>query len=287
MKRFLRRVLLAYGFLTVLPGLGKLTVQPGDTGGSTAYYPLAGLTLGALFIPFGLIPGISDLTLAVVLLAFTLFFTRALHADGLVDTFDGFLAGRMRREDILKVMKDSRLGALGFVGALSVYLLKIAFLYDILSAAAGAELAGGVLPGGGVFPAGVFMGGPPWHAVGRVPPVLAVVPALSRGGVPLACALFPYAGSREGLGRSFVETVTFRQPLVAFLLMEIFCCLAGSVSCLLLPPLLFLFWAGWGVLCTRKIGGVTGDTLGAGVELSELFALIVVRILSSRGGACW
>jgi adenosylcobinamide-GDP ribazoletransferase len=270
MKRVFRRVFLAYGFLTILPGLGKVTVEPGDTGKSTAYYPLVGLTLGALFIPFGLLAGLSDFALSVVLCVFSLFFSRALHADGLVDTFDGFLAGRRRPDDILRVMKDSRLGALGFIGALSVYLLKIAFMYEILVAGA---FRGGVR--------GTYI---PWTYVpravtGRFPLILSVVPALSRGGVPFACALFPYAGSEKGLGKSFVESVTFRQPLIAFLLMEAFCCFSGNFYGLLLPPLLFLFWSGWGLICMKKIGGMTGDTMGAGIELSELFSLIMIRIL--------
>jgi adenosylcobinamide-GDP ribazoletransferase len=263
MKRVFRRVLLAYGFLTILPGLGKVIVEPGDTGGSTSFYPLVGLTLGALFIPFGLLAGLSDFALAVVLCVFSLFFTRALHADGLVDTFDGFLAGRRRRDDILRVMKDSRLGSLGFTGALSVYLLKVAFLYEILGAV---RTAG--------HDAGPLM-------AGRIPLILSVAPALSRGGVPLACALFPYARTEEGLGRSFVESVGLRQPITAFLLMEAFSFLSGNLYGLLLPPLLLLFWAGWGILCVRKIGGMTGDTFGAGIELSELFSLILIRVLLS------
>ena len=298
MKRVLRRVLLAYGFLTILPGLGRVAVEPGDTGGSTAFYPLVGLTLGALFIPFGLLGGLSDLALAIVLCVFSLFFSRALHADGLVDTFDGFLTGKRDKGEILRVMKDSRLGALGFIGSLSVYLLKIALLHDILAAGGSAlsgPLAGGALEAGAgettiltaLFP---WIGAPvtnvpatyaPWRFVGRIPLILAVAPALSRGGVPFACVLFPYAGSEKGLGKSFFETVGLRQTIAAFLLMEIFCSLTGRGACLLLPPLMLLFWAGWGILCARKIGGMTGDTLGAGIELSELFSLMLIRILLS------
>jgi adenosylcobinamide-GDP ribazoletransferase len=298
MKRFFRRVLLAYGFLTILPGLGRVVVEPGDTGGSTTAYPLVGLTLGALFIPFGLLGGISDLTLAIVLCVFSLFFSRALHADGLVDTLDGFLAGKRDKGEILRVMKDSRLGALGFIGAFSVYLLKIALLYDILAAGRSAQadpLVGGALAAGGgettvlraLFPwigvpgTGVPGTGVPWRFVGRIPLILSVAPALSRGGVPLACALFPYAGSEKGLGKSFFETTGSRQTVAAFLLMEIFCSFTGGVACLLFTPLLFLFWAGWGALCVRKIGGMTGDTLGAGIELSELFSFVLIRIFFS------
>jgi cobalamin synthase len=52
----------------------------------------------------------------------------------------------------------------------------------------------------------------------------------------------------------------------------------GNLFGLLLLPALVLFWAAWGLLCMRKIGGMTGDTMGAGVELSELFCLILVRV---------
>ena len=292
MKRVLRRILLAYGFLTILPGLGRVAVEPGDTGGSTSYYPLVGLTLGALFIPFGLLGGLSDFALSIVLCVFSLFISRALHADGLVDTFDGFLTGKRGKDGILMVMKDSRLGALGFVGAFSVYLLKIALLYDILAAGRShaSLFVGGVLAGSawrtgflGILFSRFGAGGTyvPMPSVGRVPLVLSIAPALSRGGVPFACALFPYAGSEKGLGKSFVESVGFRQPIASFLLLEVFCSFSGNLACLLLPPILFLFWAGWGILCVRKIGGMTGDTLGAGIELSELFSLVLIRILFS------
>jgi len=68
-----------------------------------------------------------------------------------------------------------------------------------------------------------------------------------------------------------------RAVTLSLLLMACISLVPGNLFGLLLPPALALFWAAWGLLCMRKIGGMTGDTMGAGVELSELFCLILVR----------
>jgi adenosylcobinamide-GDP ribazoletransferase len=287
-KAVFKPILLAYGFLTIIPGLGKVRVDPQDTGRSTGWYPLVGLTIGLLALPLGLAKGLSPFTIAVILCAVTLFLSRGLHADGLIDTFDGFLSGRRGRDEILGIMKDSRLGALGFLGAFCLYSLKIAFLYEVL-AKLGAASPAGSLPGahsGGGLPPLLFAPLPfsLWRDIppsglmaGRFPLFFAILPALSRGGVPVSCALFPYAGGKKGLGRSFTASVTWRAVTLSLLLMACVSLVPGNLFGLLLPPALVLFWAAWGLLCMRKIGGMTGDTMGAGVELSELFCLILVR----------
>ena len=272
-------ILLAYGFLTIIPGLGRVRVGPKDTGRSTGWYPLVGLTVGLLALPLGLAKGLSPFTIAVVLCALTLFLSRGLHADGLIDTFDGFLSGRRGRDEILGIMKDSRLGALGFLGAFCLYSLKIAFLHEVLSKLSAASLAGSPRLLFAPLPFSLWRDIPPSGLMaGCYPLFLAILPALSRGGVPISCALFPYAGGEKGLGRSFTASVTWRAVTLSLLLMACISLVPGNLFGLLLLPALVLFWAAWGLLCMRKIGGMTGDTMGAGVELSELFCLILVRV---------
>jgi adenosylcobinamide-GDP ribazoletransferase len=253
MKRLLKQLVFAYGFLTVIPGLGRITIAPEDTGRSTVFYPLVGLTIGLFYYPIWLLRALSPLSISVLLCVFTLAFTRALHADGLVDTFDGFLSGRREPEEILAVMRDSRQGALGFISAFCVYLLKIAFFYELLRS-----------------------------QPESFPFVLAVVPALSRGGVPLAGCLFSYAGGDKGLGKSFVDSIRLPQAALSILLMLIISFSRIDPFRLLAVPLVCFFWVIWGCICRLKIAGLTGDTLGAGIELSEVVALVVFYGLSIR-----
>lgn len=202
-----------------------------------------------------LLRGLSPLSLSIIVCVALLVFTRGIHADGVIDTFDGFLSGKRGREEILAVMKDSRLGALGFTGALCVYLVKIALLYELL------------------------------QRLSRDPLIyLALPPVLSRGGVAFHAWLFPPASGREGLGKSFRSSVRFRHVVTSFLLTEVFSLRPGDWRTLMLAPPVLLFWAGWGALCMRKIGGITGDTMGAGVELAEVLSFLLVLLIVFNKG---
>jgi adenosylcobinamide-GDP ribazoletransferase len=247
MKRFVKQLLFAYGFLTVIPGLGKITVDPEDTGKSTVFYPVVGMTIGLGFYPISLLRGFTPLTIAVVMCIFLLIFSRALHADGLIDTFDGFLSGKKNKDEILAVMRDSRQGALGFIAAFSLYILKICFFYEILRV-----------------------------RTGEFPLFLMAVPALSRGGVAVTGSVFPYAGGKKGLGKDFVSSIGPLQAILSFFLMVVFSFSRQNLFSLLYAPVSCVFWIVWSLICRRKIGGITGDTIGAGIELSELFVLMVM-----------
>ena len=247
MRKFFKQLFFAFGFLTIIPGLGKLKMTPDDTGKSVVFYPVVGLLIGLFLYLINMIPGLSPLTRSAIMVVFTLFFSRFIHADGLMDTMDGFLSGKKIPRDIIAVMRDSRTGALGFVSGFSIYILKICLFYEIIS-----NWAGG-------FPYYLF-----------------AVPALSRGGVAISGCIFPYAGGEKGLGRSFVSSIGLLQALVSFLLMTAFSFNRGNMLSLVSAPAVSVFCIIWGLVCLRKIGGITGDTLGAGIEMSELFYLVLV-----------
>jgi adenosylcobinamide-GDP ribazoletransferase len=255
MKKIGKQLLFAYGFLTIIPGLGKIRVEPEDMGKSTLFYPVVGFTAGAGLYFIGLLRDLHPFTQAVIMVVYLLLISRGMHADGLLDTLDGFLSGRRKKDEILQVMRDSRLGALGFTGAFCLYSLKIALLYEILIA--GEE---------------------------SVPAFLMAVPALSRSGVALAGFLFPCADGQSGMGKSFLASIGPTQALTSFFLAVLIIGILLSFQltgfvCLVLAPAASLFWTGWGFICRKKIGGMTGDTLGAGIEMSEVFILILALIL--------
>ena len=246
MKKFFKQLLFAYAFLTIIPGLGKVELKPEETGKSTVFYPVVGVTIGIGLYPISLLKALTPFTISVLMCAFIFLFSRALHADGLIDTIDGFLSGKKNKEDILFIMKDSRVGALGLIGAFSLYLIKISMFYEILRRSQ------------------------------NYPPLLMAVPALSRGGVAIAGWLFPYASEGEGFGKSFVASIGAAQAIISFILMVVVSISRNSMYSLFFAPFISLFWILWGGICKRKIGGITGDTIGAGIEISEVLSLVLI-----------
>jgi adenosylcobinamide-GDP ribazoletransferase len=158
-------------------------------------------------------------------------------------------------------MKDSRVGALGWIGAFAVYVLKIALLNEILI-----------------------------HLTESYRSLLILPPILGRGGVAFHAFLFQparRAGSdahaaavgEGGMGRSFTKGVGLGEVVVSVLLMELLCFRPTVPPALVLPAAALCFWLLWGFVCRAKIGTITGDTMGAGVELAELTGLILILII--------
>jgi adenosylcobinamide-GDP ribazoletransferase len=250
---FFTHLLTAFGFLTIIPGPCRITLEPGDLGKSSSFFPIVGLVIGLGLFLISIIPALSPLFRAVMAVLFMLGFTRGLHTDGVIDTFDGFLSGRRDKNEILEVMKDSRVGALGWVGAFSLYVCKIALFYEILL-----------------------------HLTPGLHSLLILPPVLSRGGVAFYAFFFQPvsrpAGGESSLGKSFVEGVGLRELVASVVLMLILSFRPASPSTLLLPAAALAFWLGWGYVCRAKIGGITGDTMGAGIEFAETLVLLLVLL---------
>lgn len=248
MRRPARLFFFAFGFLTVLPGLGKVRVDSSETGGASAFFPLVGLFLGLFPLGFGLLGGLSPLLRAVLTCVSLVFMTRGLHADGVIDTFDGFLSARRERAGILAVMRDSQAGALGVMSAFCLYLVKTALVYEALL---------------NLETCGVT--------------VLMIPPVLARGPVAF-CSVLTGPADRSGKGGGFVMSVRPRHAAVALALTALFCFRPGMWYAPALAAAAALVWWIWGLLCGRRIGGMTGDTIGAGIEIVETagFALLLV-----------
>lgn len=243
-----RHLRAAFGFLTRLPVAGK-EIREADLSGSVLWFPLAGLAigLGQGAVGWGAAFFFPPLVVAVLIWATGLMLSGGLHLDGLMDTADGLASGG-RAEEILAVMRDSRVGAYGVTAALTVVLLQIAALLGLLGLG-------------------------PWRLGG----VLAAVGALSRGAMAAALVVYPYCRT-AGLGRPFAGA-GWRQLLGA-------AALAVGVSGLVLgwPGLVLAALAVgillvFGYLTVRGLGGLTGDTYGALAELEVTLLLLSALIL--------
>jgi len=242
----LRTFLTAIGFLTRIP------VPGADAGGerlgrATVFFPLVGAFIGLILI--GANAGAERLwhTAAVdnglVLLALVLV-TGGLHLDGLMDTCDGAFGGRSR-ERALEIMKDSRVGAFGVLGAILLLLVKFAFL-------------------------SALHGDLKWHA-------LLFMPVAGRWALVYAVAHFPYARP-SGTGRAFKDQVTWAHLVAASLVAVVVGALVFRLAFLVLA--VAVWFAAWaqGRYLTRKLGGLTGDAYGAIGEVTEAFVLAAVPL---------
>jgi len=249
------RLVLAVTFLTRLPLPVRGEITPEDMRASMGWYPLVGLGLGAVGYAVYLAGGtIFPATVAAALTIIVLeMCTGALHLDGVMDTCDGIGSGAPR-ERALEIMKDSRVGAMGVFGATAMLLLKV-------TALAALSTAPSIRP--------CFL---PFRC-NEVLVVLLIGWAVART-IPLwAVTLFPYARA-EGTGKAFTAggspwmlgVATACALLIAFLSAGIAGLLlaAGVIGATLLV-LTYL---------ARRLGGLTGDVYGMGIELAELLTLL-------------
>jgi adenosylcobinamide-GDP ribazoletransferase len=209
-------------------------------------FPFVGLVLGALAgVVFTLLQPWAGLPLAAMgyVLALALL-TGGFHLDGLADTCDGIFSARTR-DRMLEIMRDSRLGTHGGLALIFVIVTKVLVV---------SELA---LRGGNM---------------------LAVLAAASVAGRTASVLLmYRHKYAREkGLGNLFIGKVTGTQTLLTLA--------GGAVLCAILLPatgllalvvtLLAMFGLGW--MLRRTLGGQTGDTLGAAIELGEVVFLLAL-----------
>ena len=248
--RMLRLLRLGFAFLTVWPvGPGE-PLPEADLAAARFAFPAVGLLLGlalACLNALLLRLGAPTMLAAFLLVAAGAIVSGGLHLDGLADTADGlFLGGDVTRR--LEVMRDPHAGSFGVIALVLVLLGKFAAL---------ASLGG--------------------HT--RTLAILAAV-AISRALILVSAGLAPYARP-EGTGRILIGATTRDDTTWSALLVVVLGLFLGRAPGLLAAvAALGLAW-GLTQLARQRLGGVTGDILGALVELGELVVLVVLGNLQS------
>jgi cobalamin 5'-phosphate synthase/cobalamin synthase len=237
--------LTAVAFLSRLPV--PLDFDAADVGRASLFFPLIGAALGALSVGAAHLlrmTSLPPLVQAALLVALGALATGALHFDGLADSADGFGGGRTR-EDVLRIMRDHAIGAYGALALVLLVVLKVGAIAALLP-----------LP--------------------QATAALVVAPTLARWGA-VAQAKFLPAARADGLGAALADHVGWLELTgasgiglaIAFLLLEpraAAACVGAVVAWNLTA----------GALARRRIGGVTGDTLGASCEIGEALILTLV-----------
>ena len=255
LQRELRLWLLALQFFTRVPVPAWVGWSPQAMNASARHYPAVGLLVGAwsaavFVVAQALWPPAVAVGLAM---AAGIWLTGGFHEDGLADTCDG-LGGAVPREKALAIMKDSRLGSYGALGLFAVLGLKAAALHGLAVAQGPA----------GVVPALLFA-----HAASRAEAV-ALLRLLPYAGDPEHAKAKPMAMQVSGAG--WLAALGW-VALLAFALWTWRgeAVLAPMAAAALGVLLLGAWCARW---YRRRLGGYTGDTLGAAQQLTELAAYL-------------
>ncbi len=226
--------------LTILPVPGRDAERFSD---SLYWFSLVGLVIGTLeaqLARFGVLAGWFEMA-AFFALGGGIVLTRGLHADGLADLADGFFGGR-NREAALRIMKDPNVGSFGSLALILVMLFKYVCLLELVRYQAFGTLIAGVM--------------------------------LARAGQVVLATWLPYARAEGGTATAFVEGAGWPHLIIALGMAFVFLRIPigfGLQRALFLMASAIASTLALGLLSRRKIGGVTGDVLGACSELTEAF----------------
>ncbi len=234
---------LALRYLTIVPIPAGEHVEPTTLGRAAPWFPLIGLGVGVVVagteqVTAMLFPPLLDALLTVTVWKLV---TGGLHLDGLSDCLDG-LVGR-DAADRLRIMRDSRIGAFGAIGLILFLLLEVAAVAELPQPTR-------------------------WRA-------LLAAPAMARAMPPLVSWLFPPA-TALGQGAMFRAGLRRLGVLAAFALATVIALVALGAAGLLVLGLATGSAIALGWFSTRRLGGVTGDVMGACIEIAELLTLLTL-----------
>lgn len=216
-------------------------------GRSTTFFPLAGLIIGVFLSAILMVSAkfFPPTVVAALLMIGHLIITGGLHLDGFMDSMDGLFSGR-DRERKLEIMKDSRVGANGVMGVFVLLLLKFSLFVHLAAFDNYSIIA-----------------------------ALVVTTTLSRWSMVYAIKFFPYT-RKEGLGKLY-KLHTGKQEFVWATILTL------TIGVILLKlKALILFFVIWLISyfmarkITETIGGMTGDTYGAIMEINEVLLLLTI-----------
>lgn len=239
----IRAFSLAVLFLTRLPVPLRFVPGPQDWGRSVFFFPLVGLLIGAALAGLGaLLGGREPAVQAVTLLMLWTLLTGNLHLDGLADTADAWSGGHGDREKTLSLMKDPRSGPSAIVAVGLILLVKFAALQGVVERQA-------------------------WD-------VLVGIPVLGRAALLLLLLTTPYVRP-QGIGADHAAYLP-RTACLGLLLgigaAAVWRLGGQGIGLLVLLGAGFIYWRR---RLLARLGGTTGDTLGATCEVTEAVTLLL------------
>ncbi|WLG52514.1 adenosylcobinamide-GDP ribazoletransferase [Pseudomonas sp. FP1742] len=237
---------IALQFLSSLPIRLPGMPTPEELGRSLLFYPLVGLLFGVILWGLNwLLLGTPLLLHAALLLSVWVVLSGALHLDGLADSADAWLGGYGDRERTLTIMKDPRSGPIAVVTLVLVLLLKFAALLALIEQ----------------------------HSV-----VLIIVPLIARSALLGLFLTTPYVRP-GGLGQALADHLPRLAGKQVLAISAVACVLIAGLSGVWALALAVVVFVWLRQVMMRRLGGTTGDTAGALLELLEVALLVGLALL--------
>lgn len=238
----MKRLLLMITFFTRIPVKYPYEYKEDDLIKGIYYFPVIGLIIGLFLYLISMFSKYLDRPIVSVFIwVGYLWITGGLHIDGLSDTVDGIFSNRDRQKT-LEIMKDSRIGTFGVLAIIIIIMLNVILVNYI-----------------------DFN-------------ILILVPIAGRCCAIISCSMSEYARKGMGMGKAFVENSDRKKRIVAIIFM------------ILSAIIIHVQWVFSMVLCIvftiyitnyirKRIGGMTGDTIGFVIEVTQTFFILSSYIL--------
>ena len=244
----MNRFLTALQFLTLIRISKGLDTTGENLGRSMSCFPVVGLFIGLILVAVRIVfshilpSSLVDVLVIVVLVVLA----GAFHLDGFADTVDG-LAGGKDQEKTLDIMRDSQIGSFAVVGLILLLVLKVFALMEV-----------------------------PAEIKNRT---LLIIPVLGRWSTVQLASGYTYARSDPGTALAFTRFAGRKEYIISTLITAVILIglfqLEGLMIMLIIAALTILF----GHFFKRRIGGVTGDIMGAACEINEIATLLMICAL--------
>lgn len=247
MKNIFEQLIILTKFMTRIPIPIKVDYDPKKLGKSIKFFPFVGMIIGFILYYTSIILvkfSKNNLINALIVIVIELMVVGIIHIDGLCDTFDGLFSYR-EKEKMLEIMKDSRIGTNGAIILVLYFIAKILFISEIFSI----NLK-----------------------------YLIIYPVLARLATPVNAAFSDYA-RKNGMSNFIISQNSTFEGIFSIILAAALSFLIFSFKGFELFLGAFLFIIFFMQFVKKKIDGVTGDTMGAALELTAIFVLFLAIFL--------
>jgi adenosylcobinamide-GDP ribazoletransferase len=240
----IKQLIILIQFMTRIPVFVNVEYDEEKLGKSIKYFPLVGAIIGIFLYGINILAGkITEnrQIAAIIIIIAEIFITGLIHIDGLADTADG-LFSYAEKEKILEIMKDSRVGTNGAVALILYFMTKVILLSEIR------------------------------------PEYIILYPVISRMSTSINAGLGEYA-RKNGMSNGIIGKNGKKEAVISIIITMIlsFIILKAKGLIILIFAILFILLLMKGV--KRKIGGITGDTMGASLELTSILVLLAGVVL--------
>ena len=250
-KNFFEQFIILFQFMTRIPIPLKINYSEKKLGKSIKFFPLIGLVIGLIlyFANFLIIVYLKNIfynktIIAIFLIILEILIVGIIHIDGLADTFDG-LFSYAKKEKMLEIMKDSRIGTNGAVVLILYFIAKTVLISEIIT---------------------------------TNPKYLIIFPIIARLSTPVNAGLSNYA-RKSGMSNAIISENGIFEAIFSLALSIILVFYIIDIKGIVAISIAFIFIIIFMLNVRKKIDGITGDIMGACLELTSILVLFLGIVL--------